>query len=94
MAKAIYNTPTHRNTRAALKPTVDAGHAHCTEIICLEERDGRTRWIQPGTRWDLAHDRTQAGAYLGPAHARCNRAEGARHGNKQRGPTPHRNWTL
>lgn len=43
-----------------------------------------TRWIQPGTPWDLAHDRSRPGFYLGPAHAKCNRAEGARWGNAQR----------
>lgn len=75
----------HRKERARLAPTVDAGHAHCTEARCLEVEDGGTRWIPPGTPWDLAHDR-DTGTYLGPAHQRCNRAEGAHHGNHTNQP--------
>ena len=63
----------HRRARAALKPDVDAGRAYGAELVCLEP----DRWIQPGTDWDLAHDR-ETGGYLGPAHTGCNRAEGAR----------------
>ncbi|GAC1387302.1 MAG: hypothetical protein NVSMB48_26560 [Marmoricola sp.] len=70
----------HQQTRARLRPSVDRGEAQCCEVICLLPN----RWIQPGTPWDLAHDRTNPGCYLGPAHAKCNRAEGARWGNQQR----------
>lgn len=70
----------HQQTRARLRPTVDRGEAYCAEVICLMP----SRWIEPGTPWDLAHDRSGASLYLGPAHAKCNRAEGARHGNRQR----------
>jgi len=42
-----------------------------------------TRWIQPGTPWDLAHGPTRD-TYLGPAHAACNRSEGATRGNLTR----------
>lgn len=76
--------------RAELKATVEAGAAYCTELICLHPN----RWIQPGQRWDLAHDRSQPGQYLGPAHARCNRAEGARYGNKRRKPRDKRAWLI
>lgn len=69
----------HQQQRAALAPIVNAGDAYCTEIVCVM----RTRWIAPGAPWDLAHDRT-TGGYLGPAHARCNRREGAAHGNRTR----------
>jgi hypothetical protein len=65
----------HPKERARIKPIVDAGQAMCAEIICLMPN----RWIQPGTPWDLAHDRTRPGFYLGPAHRKCNRAEGGRH---------------
>jgi hypothetical protein len=71
----------HKQLRAALQPTVDTGLAVCTEIICLHP----TRVILPGSRWDLAHDRANPGRYLGPAHQRCNRAEGATYGNRLRG---------
>jgi hypothetical protein len=84
---------THKQMRAKLKPTVDAGEADCTEIVCLEERDGHTRWIEPGTSWALAHDRA-TGGYLGPAHARCNNSEGARYGNGQRTDQTRRDWIL
>ncbi len=80
----------HQRTRAALTPTINAGDGYCTELICLMP----TRWIQPGTPWDLAHTRPGPG-YLGPAHASCNRAEGARHKNGTRLIAPlvaSRNW--
>jgi hypothetical protein len=81
----------HKALRASIQPTVDAGLAHCCEVICMHE----TRTIHPGEPWDLAHDRTKPGTYLGPAHQRCNRAEGAAFGNRQRGRRPTRRvWTL
>jgi hypothetical protein len=70
----------HARLRRKWTPTVDAGQAHCTETICAYN----TRWIPPGTAWDLAHDRANGG-YRGPAHRKCNRAEGARWGNQVRG---------
>lgn len=78
MAKPQYGWA-HQQARAAWAPTVAAGDAYCTELVCVM----RTRWIAPGARWDLAHDRA-TGGYLGPAHARCNRREGAAHGNHAR----------
>jgi hypothetical protein len=84
VTKAKYSGARHRGTRAKLKPTVDAGQAMCAETLCLEQRDGRTRWIAPGTPWDLAE--TDDGLeFKGPAHRRCNRADGARRGNQMRG---------
>lgn len=75
----------HKAGRDHYRPIVDAGDAHCAELLCLEERDGRTRWIQPGTPWHLAHDRAAGpGQYLGPAHERCNASEGARWRDLQR----------
>lgn len=64
----------HEKRRQELAPDVEAGRAYCAELICLEP----SRWIAPGSDWDLAHNREVPGTYLGPAHARCNRAEGAR----------------
>ena len=60
----------HQKLRAQWKPTVDAGHAWCTEVICLQP----TRWIPPGTPWHLAHT-PDRGGYRGPAHEQCNIAE-------------------
>lgn len=70
----------HQQERERLRPHVERGETHCTEPICLMP----DRWIEPGTPWDLAHDRANPGCYHGPAHAKCNRAEGARHGNAKR----------
>lgn len=67
----------HQRRRLALTPLVDSGHAECTELICVMP----SRHIIPGTPWDLAHDRRTPGAYLGPAHERCNRSEAARYKN-------------
>lgn len=83
----------HQAEKKRWRPIVDAGQAHCTETICLEERDGRTRWIEPGTPWHLAHADGQQG-YRGPAHERCNTSEGATRGNAARSdePTPTLWW--
>lgn len=69
----------HQRLRAQLKPVVDAGQGWCTEPVCLM----RTRWIPPGTAWDLAHLPDRSG-YRGAAHRKCNRADGARRGNRMR----------
>ena len=89
MAKPQYG-PEHRAEREALRPVVEAGEAYCAEPICLVERDGGSRWIEPWSEWHLAHDRTRPGEYHGPAHARCNESEGGRH-NRMRKPTA---WAL
>lgn len=76
----------HKAIRAEYEPLVEAGEADCCEVICLEELDGNDRWIEPGSPWHLAHDRTDptGNTYLGPAHGRCNSSEGAAFGNAQR----------
>jgi hypothetical protein len=84
----------HQAEREQWRPTVEAGLAQCAEPVCLMP----SRWIPPGAAWDLAHDRQatrHAGVtvYRGPAHARCNRAEGARH-RAHPTPTPLRRWVL
>lgn len=71
----------HQKLRAQVRQLVDAGEAYCTEPVCLEY----DRWIEPGSAWDLAHDRDAGpGMYRGPAHRRCNRSEGATYGNQGR----------
>jgi hypothetical protein len=77
-ARRVYDTTRHRQLRAHYRRVVERGDAYCAETYCLMY----SRWIPPGTPWDLAHDLD--GGYLGPAHARCNRAEGARRGNRMR----------
>lgn len=71
----------HQQERSRLAPFVEAGEAWCTEPVCLED----DRWIEPGTPWDLAHDRANGG-YHGPAHRRCNRSEGARWRDRNKDP--------
>lgn len=78
----------HRAERERWRPIVEAGQAQCAELVCLMP----SRWLAPDTKWDLAHDRT-SGGYLGPAHARCNRAEGGREKHK-RARQPPRAWRL
>ena len=82
MAAPAYGAE-HQRERDLWRPTVDAGQAHCAEPICLMP----DRWIEPGTPWDLAHDRREGG-YHGPAHKRCNSSEGAVYGNHLRGISP------
>jgi hypothetical protein len=75
----------HRAVRDQYRPTVDAGQAWCAEPVCKQAN----RWIQPGTPWDLSHDRANGG-YLGPSHAGCNRSEGGREKHKRQ----RRRWSL
>ncbi|TCJ23032.1 hypothetical protein [Nocardioides jejuensis] len=86
MARSVYDTAFHRAQRKAWAPIVEAGDTECTELRCLMP----DRTINPGTPWQLAHDRRvciwprhhcTSDCYLGPAHQRCNTSEGATHGN-------------
>lgn len=72
----------HKAERLRWKPVVEAGDAWCVEPVCVMA----SRWIPPGSAWDLAHDTTGT-EWLGPAHARCNRREGAVRGNAMRRPS-------
>jgi hypothetical protein len=88
---------THFKLRAAWAPHVQAGEVQCHAKICLEERDGRDRWIEPDkpgepTGWHLGHDETRA-YWTGPEHARCSLSDGAVRGNKMRKRAQHsRAW--
>jgi len=55
----------HQRLRAAVAVSVEQGRALCA-------RCGQP--IQPGTDWDLDHADGEGNGYLGPSHARCNRA--------------------
>jgi hypothetical protein len=82
----------HTTAKAKLAPIVEANGHECMEIVCLMD----DRWIPAGTtsdQWDLAHDRDNPGHYLGPAHPRCNRAEGGRQAQILDG-APVRAWLL
>ena len=83
MTLAKYRTPEHKRQRRQGGLLVASGQAVCAETICLEERDGRTRAIAPGTPWDVAHH-DDGITYKGVSHERCNRADGARRGNRMR----------
>ncbi len=67
----------HARLRRQWELVVDAGAAFCHQPVCLEERDGRTRRIIPGTPWDLGHTPDRTG-WTGPEHRRCSRADGNR----------------
>lgn len=67
----------HEQLRAWWKPKVEAGGIPCFAIVCLMPN----RLILPGQLWDLDHTPDRTG-YLGPSHRRCNRAAGARKGNR------------
>jgi hypothetical protein len=69
----------HSRVRDTWLPTIAAGHGHCHATTCLEP----TRWIQPGTAWDMGHtpDRT---TWTGPEHRRCNRSAGGKSRGKKR----------
>ena len=69
----------HQALRAKWKPLVEAGQVRCHATHCLMQ----SRWIQPGTLWDLGHTPDRRG-WTGPEHRRCNRADGAVRGNKRR----------
>lgn len=69
----------HQRLRKQYARMVAAGRAQCSEVVCLSP----TRWIQPGTPWDLAHGATRD-TYRGPAHAACNRSESATRTNRSR----------
>ena len=99
MAKPRYDSSAHRAKVAQYRRLVDSGKGWCCEVICLVEQDGGTRWIPPHSPMDAAHDRTDPHGrrYLGPAHRRCNRAEGARFKHQrdaQQAATPTRRRVL
>jgi hypothetical protein len=80
-----YGAAHDRAKRAAHAELNRAGSGVCAELVCLMP----SRLILPGMRLDLAHtpDRT---AYLGLAHARCNRRDGARRGRARQTTTARR----
>lgn len=78
MAKPKYRHA-HQQERKRWEPVVAAGEAYCAEARCLM----KSRWIPPGSRWDLAHDPSGT-VVIGVSHARCNRSEGASRGNRMR----------
>jgi len=69
----------HQKLRARWAPKVAAGQAWCHAAACQMP----TRWIPPGSDWDLGHTPDRA-AWTGPEHASCNRSEGAARGNRDR----------
>lgn len=65
-----YGRP-HRRVRQPWEPLVAAGQVQCARCH---------RPILPGEPWDLGHvDGGDPKAYVGPEHARCNRATASRH---------------
>ena len=70
----------HRRLRKAWAARVDAGEVTCARC---------GRWIAPGSAWDLDHDDQDRSVYLGPSHAKCNRATSAHKAKRSQGaPAP------
>lgn len=63
----------HQREKKLWGPGTNRWTGVCAEPVCLMP----TRWLDPNARWDLAHDHVNGG-YLGPAHPKCNRTEGAK----------------
>ena len=79
MADPRYNTAEHKRLRARYRKAIEAGQGWCAETICLM----LSRWIPPGSDWHLAHHDDGVN-YKGPAHARCNTADGGRRRHQAR----------
>lgn len=78
----------HQRLRAQWLPTVESGEAYCHAARCLM----KTRWIPPGTPWDLGHT-TFRTAWTGPEHPLCNRSEGGRRSHESQ-PLQRNRWVL
>jgi hypothetical protein len=65
----------HQAAREHWRPIVEAGHATCAAVICLEP----DRAIRPDEPWHLDHNEDRTG-YRGPAHPRCNTSAGGKNG--------------
>lgn len=63
----------HQRERAKWVPVIASGNGRCHAITCMMP----TRWIPPGSPWDLGHNE-QRTRWTGPEHRRCNRADGGR----------------
>lgn len=90
MALPKYNSAEHkRRVRDYTKQIAD-GNGWCTETICVMP----TRYIPPGTPrsgWHVPHTEDGVTYRDGPAHAKCNTADGGRRSHQQREP---RRWKL
>lgn len=75
----------HQAERRKWEPAVATGHILCHADLCkLAAKHGpEARRIEVGQDWDLGHDRV-TGTWRGPEHRTCNRADGARFGNRVR----------
>lgn len=89
MAHSKYNTAKHKALRVIYGGWIAAGRGWCTEPVCLMP----TRAIPPGTpptQWHVPHAEDGVTYRDGPAHAKCNAADG---GRRNRRPTSRR-WVL
>lgn len=76
-----YASAEHRGARAKLKPVIESGQGWCVQGLSELNSSGAclysTRYIPPGTAWDVAHDDSGT-VIIGPAHAKCNRSDGGK----------------
>ena len=77
MAAAKYNTAEHKRLRAQYGRQIAAGQGWCVEPVCVMP----SRYIAPGTAstdWHVPHNEDGVTYRGGPAHMRCNTADGGR----------------
>jgi hypothetical protein len=87
MAKPKYQTREYRAARASYTRAQAQGQwLTCAQPVCVMD----SRAIPPTHPIDVAHDDTGT-LILGPAHQRCNRADG---GRRRHTTTAPRRWDL
>lgn len=69
-------------TRQAIVTSVRRGEGRCAAPLCLYERDGGDRDIDPEST--VTTYRNSTGTALGPAHWRCIQSDRATRGNQLR----------
>lgn len=81
MADPRYNTAEHKRRTKVYADAIKAGEGWCVEPVCMIEREGGSRFIAPTTPragWHVPHNEDGLTYRDGPAHARCNTADGGR----------------
>lgn len=87
MAGPQHRTPEYRAARKAYTAAQQRGQWHeCVQSVCVMP----SRAIPPDQPIDVAHDDSGT-VILGPAHAKCNRADGGRRRHLKREP---KRWIL
>lgn len=83
MGHRKYNSAKHKALRVIYGARIQAGNGWCTEPVCLMP----SRAIPPdtpSTEWHVPHNEDGVTYRDGPAHARCNTADGGRRNRRPR----------